>query len=442
MALIVLATLSVWAISICSISGTNLQLADNQRRADCVRAAAESGQEIVRTWLSCVAIAGDTPPESRFTSIASQFISAAHAVSGITPVLSGSVLTVPTVTLDSSDARSFSASLTQIDDETIRADVTGIYGSITKTIRANYMFGVRTDTVFDFGVATKGPLHLSGNIELEGVNVSVESDVFIESAAQNLALSIIGNSQIAGDVKITNPNGYVDLQGGQASIGGETGDAALNHVTIGHEPPEFPVPDPDHFAPYVTNIIDSSTDMAADATYENVRILAGTNPIFTGNVTLNGILFIETPNMVTFAGNVSVTGIIIGDGDVTDNSGANQVNFLGGVDSAPVTELVGSQFDGLQQEKNTFLLAPGFHLGFGGNFSTLNGAICGNGLDFFGNAGGTINGSVINYSDKEMTLSGNNDLSFNRSGTTEIPAGFIQDIVLNYDPQSYSEVPL
>jgi hypothetical protein len=68
--------------------------------------------------------------------------------------------------------------------------------------------------------------------------------------------------------------------------------------------------------------------------------------------------------------------------------------------------------------------------------------VAGNGIEFFGDAGGIINGSVINYSDQEMTLSGNNDLYFNRSGTTEIPAGFVQDIVLHYDPASYSEIIL
>ena len=55
------------------------------------------------------------------------------------------------------------------------------------------------------------------------------------------------------------------------------------------------------------------------------------------------------------------------------------------------------------------------------------------------NASGIINGSVINYADEEMTLTGNSDLYFNRSGTTEVPAGFVPQIVLAYNPASYSE---
>jgi hypothetical protein len=95
---------------------------------------------------------------------------------------------------------------------------------------------------------------------------------------------------------------------------------------------------------------------------------------------------------------------------------------------------------GVGGETGTFLVAPGFHLSFGGNFNTLNGVIAGNGIDLFGSAGGTINGSVINYSDEDMTFSGNSDLYFNRSGLVEVPAGLVPEIVMNYDASSYSEM--
>ncbi|NLH15884.1 MAG: hypothetical protein GX455_04845 [Phycisphaerae bacterium] len=84
-------------------------------------------------------------------------------------------------------------------------------------------------------------------------------------------------------------------------------------------------------------------------------------------------------------------------------------------------------------------MAPGFSVSFGGNFGTLNGAIAGNGINFYGNAGGTIAGSVVNYSPTPMTLSGNSDLFFNRSGVNDIPTGFIAEIVMHFDPVSYSE---
>ena len=97
------------------------------------------------------------------------------------------------------------------------------------------------------------------------------------------------------------------------------------------------------------------------------------------------------------------------------------------------------QFTGLHDETGTFVIAPGFHVSFGGSFTTLSGAIAANGIEFFGNAGGIIKGSIINYSDTPMTLSGNSDLLFNRSGIDSVPAGFVPEIVLHYSAESYSE---
>ncbi len=51
-------------------------------------------------------------------------------------------------------------------------------------------------------------------------------------------------------------------------------------------------------------------------------------------------------------------------------------------------------------------------------------------------------GSVINYAENQMSLGGNSYLCFNRSGRTQVPAGFAPDIVFSYDRSSYSEVSL
>jgi len=434
---------SALAVSMATMSGTNVQIAENHRKTDCARACAESGFDVIRYWLSRVSISGTTADDLKFSQIAGSLQEelTGESITNVTTSCSGSVITIPSVTLDSPTQKSFHGTITQIDAETLRIDITGVYGAITRTIRANYYFGERAHNVFDFGVATKGPLSLSGNIELEGVNVSVEASVYIESENSNLALSIIGNSQIAGDVSIVNPIANVDLQGGQAGIGGETGqDAIDNHVSFGTPPSEFPEPDPTQFVSFVTPL-DPNMDTSSDATLENIRIPANTNPTFSGQVTLKGIVYIETPNVVEFTGGADITGIIVGDGDIQDNSGVNQIIFRGNVDSHPVTELPEEvQFEGLHDQTGTFVMAPGFHVSFGGSFSALCGAIAANGVEFFGNAGGTINGSVINYSDVEMSLSGNSDLYFNRSGTTEVPAGFVPEIVLEYQPSTYSEV--
>jgi hypothetical protein len=227
-------------------------------------------------------------------------------------------------------------------------------------------------SVFNYGVATRGPLSLSGNIELTGVNISVESDVYIESLNQDDALSIIGNSQIAGEVKIVNPNATVDMQGGQAGIGGETGEDAIdNHVHIGVPPIEFSLPMPNYFFQYVESDIDMNYTV-----HTNVRIPPNTNPNFSAGTEFQGVLFIDVPNVVVFEGHATITGLIVGNGDLNDDSGTNRIMFLGTVDSNPVTDLpLLPEFDGLRDETGTFLMAPGFAASFSGNFDTINGLL-------------------------------------------------------------------
>ena len=435
---------SALAVSMAALSTTNLTIAQNLCKSDGARACAESGLEVIRLWMSRASISGTTPPSERFNQIAASLQNELtnESVTNLSISYNGSTLNIPDVTLNTEAEQSFSAIITQVDNDTLQVDVTGTQGSITRTIRAHYAFGTRANTVFDFGVASRGPLSLSGNIDMEGANISVESNAYIESEDSILALSIIGNSHIAGNVKIVNPIATVDLQGGQAGIGGETGqDAIDNHVEFGVPSSEFPEPVPSTFASYATTIVDANTDTSVDVNLENVKIVAGTNPTFSGQATLKGVVFIETPNVVTFTGNAHLTAIVVGDGDWTDNSCSNQINFGGNVESLPVSELPAeTKFEGLHDQIGTFIIAPGFHVSFTGNFTSLCGAIAGNGIEFSGNAGGTINGSIINYSSEEATLSGNTDLYFNRSGIDEIPAGFVPEIILQYDPDSYSEL--
>ncbi|UCG48251.1 MAG: pilus assembly PilX N-terminal domain-containing protein [Phycisphaerales bacterium] len=442
MFLIIFSTL---ALNIATMSGSNLQIADNQHKADCARACAESGLEVVRYWMGQIAVPGTTEPSLRFYEVVNSIQSelASNNISNISTTFSGDGLTLPGVTLDSGEQQSFSAVLSpsMTDPDVIQLEVTGTYGSVSRKIAVDYRFSTRAHTVFDFGVATKGPLSLAGNILLDGATVEVDSDVYIESESSSLALSIIGNSQIAGDVSIVNPVATVDLQGGQAGIGGETGQAAIdNHVSFGVPPSEFPVPTPSYFEPFITSTMDPNTDTSADVTLENIRIPANINPTFSGSATIRGVVFIESPNVVLFTGSADVTGIIVGDGDITDNSATNQISFVGNVSSHPLSELPQEeQFAEFRDETGTFIMAPGFHISFGGSFDALCGAIAGNGIEFYGNAGGTIQGSVLNYSDEQMNLTGNSDLFFNRSGLTEAPAGFVPELILEYDPESYSE---
>ncbi|OQY07488.1 MAG: hypothetical protein B6I25_01635 [Planctomycetales bacterium 4572_13] len=443
---------SAFSVAMFSMSSGNSLVAANLHKVNAARSSAESGLEVVRYYLAQAEIPGMMPQNQWFEELQTQLLESGGILpSGIHADFvtddDGEVTMVTIgasspVTLDSN--QSFTAEVWDSGDR-INIRVAGNASGIERKIQGSFIYGEKPEpySVFDFGVATKGPLSLSGNILLDGVNVSVESDVYIESLNYNDALSIIGNSQIAGDVKIVNEDGYVTLQGGKAGIGGETGvDAINNHVEIGAPQTHFPIPNTSYFEHYATGItIDSTTNIGSLGSLDNVRIAAGTNPTFNANMQINGVLFIESPNIVNFRGSADITGVIVGDGDYTDNSGTNTITFRGNVSSSSVAELPES-FGDLRNETGTFMMAPGFAVSMGGNFDTLNGAIAANGVEFFGNAGGIIGGSVLNYSDEPMELSGNSDLFFNRTGNTEIPVGFepVLNIVISYDPSDYEEI--
>jgi Tfp pilus assembly protein PilX len=451
LSLIFIVVFAAMAIAMASMSGGNVQMANNQRKLDNSRGAAESGLDVLRYWVSKVEMSGTTAPSLRFQQMATSLQDALSdaSVTNITPICDGSVITIPSVMLQSSSNQSFTAVFTKIDDTKVQLDVTGHYGPITRTIRTNYIFGIRANNVFDFGVASKGPVSLSGNVDLSGVNINVESNAYIEcdplECGTSLALSIVGNSQIAGRVKIVNPLAYVYLQGGQAGIGGVTGEEAMQppYTLIGAGPTEFPEMHPEDFYSYATNTLSPTANLGANATYDNLLIPPNTNPNFTGHATLRGVLYVQTPNVVTFSGGVTITGIIVTNGSPTDDSATNKIVFSGDVISYPIGQLPQEpQFAGLQEQTGTFMVTPGFSAEFGGTFGTLNGVIAANGIKFYGNAGGTIDGSIINYANNVMLLSGHSDLMFNRSGLVEVPAGFVPQIVLHYDPSTYSEVTL
>jgi len=449
-ALIFIVLFSAFSIGVLSLSTANVQTASNHHTSNLARSSAESGLEYVRYWFSGVSLPGTIAAEQRFVFFADELESILQDYDiPYENLVEDQLFRIGTaespILLQAGPERSFYAEIRPLGTERIRVWICGRAGEFERTIRADFAYGTRRHSVFDFGVATKGPLGLWGNIQIEGVNISVESDVYIESENQNNALTIVGNSQIAGDVKIVNSNAVVTLQGGKAGIGGETGQAAIDHhVQTGVPATEFPYPNTDYFEQYVDGITITSANKSSyssNTTLENVRIAANTNPAFSGNVTLKGVVFIEYPNQVVFTGNTDVIGIIIGDGDLNDHSGTSKIEFRGNVSSRSVSELPEEQFGDLTRETGTFLMAPGFAVSFGGSFDTLNGCIAANGVTFYGNAGGVIGGSVINYSPTLMTLTGNADLYFNRTGITSLPAGFFPEIVIHYDSSSYLEIP-
>jgi hypothetical protein len=353
-------------------------------------------------------------------------------------------VTISAIPLDSQSNKVFTATLNYAGGfDIIQLDVAGSSQQIYRGIRANFNFETIGSRVFDFGVASKGPLIMSGQAELEGVNLAVEASVYIEGdLVTGDVFSIANQASVAGDVSIANPYSTYSA-GSNSSVGGATGDDIADHIHIGVEYVDFPTPNPEYFRAFATGEqLEADSDWDNHAVLENVVIKANADPTFSNNVTINGILFIETPNVLQFGNHCTVNAIIVAAGDVADTSGTSSISFGGHVDCNDVSTLEGEQFEAIKQETGTFILAPGFSVAFNSHTSVTGGAIAASGISFNSHAGGTINGSLINYATTPTTLGAQSSLMFNHSGRDTNPAGFVSDYILEFQPSSYSEILL
>lgn len=432
---------SALAIAMFTMSTTNSIAAGNLRQVNDARSTAESGLEMLRYYIEQITIDSTISNENRFAVLAGRLNYLMNVGSNNYPVYYHTTSSPhihigyenTLIMLNSTENRGFYALVTPDGTNGVKIRVTGRAGSLERTIASGFTYGTRPNSVFDFGVATKGALILDGGTLTS--TVTSHSDVYIESLNDPDALGVLKNkSAISGVAKIVNASATISASDIKGTVGGLSGqDAIDNSIEIGVTPTEFPYPNATYFEQYATGGYYSG-----GTTLTNQRIAAGSTLKFTGNTTINGILYVEEDCNIEFGGNVTINGMIVCAGDWLDNSGTNSLSFTGSVDSHVLP--AGTQYDAMRQETGTFIMAPGFDLSFTGSFGTVNGVIAGNGISFSGNAGGTVNGSVINYSDNKMTVVGSSDIEFNRTGIEDIPAGFVQETVIHYNPAVYDEV--
>ncbi|MBW7989659.1 MAG: hypothetical protein FVQ84_06545 [Planctomycetes bacterium] len=431
---------SALAVSMATMSGTNVQLASNQHKVGSAISSTESGLETMRFWLNRVQFPSSTLPSDYHGTIVSNLQTdlSANSITNVTVYNNG---TIPPVPLDSATGQAFEGEILIDPNNGDILQLSSIGGAdITRTIRVQYDIQPYEYPIFDFGMATKGPVHFLGNPTVTGVNSNDEADIFIESNNNNLAMLVTGNTNFDGDITVSNSIANVSLMGA-IQIGGDTGPTAIdNHVNIGAVSPQFPVPDTQQFQQYATgSVIDSSTDITNSMTLTNATIAAGTDPNFLGNVIIEGILYIEQPNIVTFSQNVDSRGMIVAEGDPNFAGANNSLSFLGNFATNPVPS--GVQFDAIRQEEGSSILAPAFSVAFDGNFSALSGVMAVSGVHFSGNVNAMIEGTILNYSDNPTVIEGNATLNFDRSANITVPAGFDTHRILSYNPASYEEIP-
>jgi len=445
-----LALMTVMTVALAS--STNVNLSRNQHMKDAISAqlSAESGLQFMIMSFAKLRMPAVTNSETLMENLSGGLAGIVDGTANVndqTVSCSGSTISLPAISAETS---SFTCSVSVLAPDAegtprCRLTSTGSCGLASRTVSLDMkMVSVSADA-FNYAVASKGSISVSGNATIDGMTSPDEASV-LSVNQEAFAISVGGSATIGGDLFLTAEGAdSVHLQGGGLSVGGSSDIAEIvdNHVHRLPEDPDFPELDLTPFEGLTTTTIDSSTDLSGPGlVVNNARILAGTNPEFKQDTVINGILYIESPNTVTFKSKAVLNAIIVTQ-DATGLAGPNELDFKGqvtapGVDALPDTP----EFQAVKAQDGTIILAPGFDVQFQGSVNSINGTIAADQFSFLGNSNisGEISGTIIGLSSSSsLVMQGNATILVNRETSDDTPAGFVHFKGLATITDTYAE---
>jgi hypothetical protein len=462
--------MAVLAVGFYATVSTATQVSYNEQRTSRALLAGDSGMQFMKYQLATLGMPAGTPMDQLFGQVyqrlGAKLNNYANMPTGAATIDldgTGELIRIPGgvnnwIALDTKGS-AFRAEIRKLQSgEKIEVCVYGRYGNSTadvgaKGVKLQYANFPNPAAIFNYGVASNSPISMNGNVTIQGTPGNEQmGSVLSAHTATNTPLTMSGSPKISGNVSFVNPNAAPVISSGSTIANLHPGDPGFTDVIHkGVQAPEFPVIDTSGFAAYVpaagtTGPSVITTGNPTGTFFKNIRIKAGTNPIFNSNTVIQGVIYIEQPNYVKFNGGATIQGVIVTSTDGTNNASANLstnvVEFKGGVtfkgvDTLPAT----SDFPAnLRSLTGSALLVPGFTSIFGGNFNTINGSIIASKMSFSGTAGGIVKGSVINLRDSALSLGGTADIVIESQGTSNYPAGVLFGSHYSPLPFTYEEI--
>lgn len=102
----------------------------------------------------------------------------------------------------------------------------------------------------------------------------------------------------------------------------------------------------------------------------------------------------------------------------------------------------GARYGELKKLTGAFVLAPNYFVSMSGSFSSVSGHIMASQIRFWGNADGTIKGSVINLNNTQMDVGGSAEVVIVSTGTSNYPTGVTFGSKFAPLPDTYVELPM
>jgi hypothetical protein len=321
-ALIFLVVLSAIAVGFGALFNSSIQVSRNEQAVARAQAAAESGLQVFKNYLTRIVLPPTVRDDEVMSSIASQLSALAPYVGGqplfsVAVSESGLSLSMPAtanafvplyagrsdgyrVTLvrpatpmpsDTQGVRwPLTVSVTGYGGDSVATDSTGARVPITRTVNVTFKLNSNWGP-FSTGIYTNGSITIGGTTQIAGDLGSVRS-IF----QGNPAITLKGNAGISGTATILPTS----------SVSGKTGNVAGGILTN----PETYAP-PDFEPSQVTGLLSGQTYTGQlGGTFTNARIAANSTLSLDGGATFNGVLYIGKGSTITIK-NAVVNAVIL-----------------------------------------------------------------------------------------------------------------------------------
>jgi hypothetical protein len=438
LAMLFLVLFSTLAIGFYEASSLSAQVSRNESSIEQAANAADSGMRFIRYELGAISMPAVIPSglmDSLATQLGNQ-LNGTPNMKGYTVQNSGGTIYLPAqgqwMNLDSAGTESFQAAITR-SGTSLNVMVTGrgTRASIKRAIQLQFQQTPLSGNIFNYGIASASSISMGGNVVVTGTPASAGS--VLTSTASATALTMNGGPSISGDYSFVNASATNSFGGG--SIGGYTSSSPnfASHVHSGVAAPVFPVVDPSAWSQFATNpYIPGSTTLV------NVTLPPGTYSL--SNVTIQGVLYLQSPCNLSIAGQSTIQGTIVSDCKSNVGSLLTNVISLSGQVTVQTMSSLPSSFSAAERAMTgAFILAPYYTVNMSGNFGSINGSLIASQYSMSGNASATIAGSMINVSDTTMTFGGNASVTINHN-TSAAPAGVYAGCNYAASQGSYMEV--
>jgi hypothetical protein len=280
-------------------------------------------------------------------------------------------------------------------------------------------------------VASKGTVLVEKGA-ITAVDPSKDAIATVMSASATQGAVNVSGGKIGGDLNVVN-NGTAVVTGGTVAGTNNISDIINNHVHTVSDP-EFPTFDTSVYKVYATN-----TYVDKQKTQKNIRIPANTNPKFAGGDTVQGIMYIESPNTVTFVGNFNLQGFMVFE---DKHDGATSVlNFSGNMSQLPLPS--DPQFDPLRATSGVSILAPAASATMSGSTdSLLKGNVILKSLVYNGSADIVVDQGTLMTLDTGLAAHfKGKTVKFTATGAGNMPTtGVTYSTYYAPKPQSYQEI--